>query len=58
MVFWLTTELASSADGRRRLALLDAVAAHVQENIETIKKRVQRARAMVAECLHRKGLFA
>ncbi len=37
---------------------LDAVAAHVQENVETIKKRVQRARAMVAECLHRKGLFA
>ena len=37
---------------------LEQVAEHMQENIETVKKRVQRARAMIAECLHRKGAFA
>ena len=37
---------------------LEAVAALAQENVETLKKRVQRARAMVAECLQRKGLLA
>jgi len=34
------------------------IAEQVKENIETVKKRMQRARAMIAECLHRKGLFA
>ena len=37
---------------------LDRVAETVRENVETVKKRVQRARAMIAECLHRKGAFA
>ena len=37
---------------------LDRVAETVRENVETVKKRVQRARAMIAECLHRKGALA
>jgi RNA polymerase sigma-70 factor (ECF subfamily) len=37
---------------------LERVADSLRENVETVKKRVQRARAMIAECLHRKGAFA
>lgn len=37
---------------------LERVAETVHENLETVKKRVQRARAMIAECLHRKGALA
>lgn len=37
---------------------LERVAEQVHENVETVKKRVQRARAMIAECLQRKGAFA
>ncbi len=34
------------------------VATSLASNEETIKKRLQRARAMLGECLHKKGLFA
>ena len=37
---------------------LERVAEQASENLETVKKRVQRARSMIAECLHRKGAFA
>ena len=37
---------------------LERVADQVHESVETVKKRAQRARAMIAECLQRKGLLA
>jgi len=37
---------------------LEAVAQQLSENVETVKKRLQRARAQIAECLQRKGMLA
>jgi DNA-directed RNA polymerase specialized sigma24 family protein len=37
---------------------LEAVAQQLSSNLETVKKRLQRARAQIAECLQRKGMLA
>ncbi len=36
----------------------DRIAEQLRERVETIKKRVQRGRMLVSECLQRKGLLA